>query len=183
MRSDLGGCRLSETRLTPLSAIPVRLNASPRCAILTIGPELPAIEQMITNRGLRHLALRVADLDRAREFYSRVFGMKLVWQPDPDNAYLTSGCDNLALHRSATSHTNPRTAIDALDHLGFVVATIAEVEAGYQWAQASHLDLAHPLKHHRDGSVSFYLRDPDGNLVQVLYEPAISPISLVSGRA
>jgi hypothetical protein len=34
------------------------------------------------------------------------------------------------------------------------------------------------LKHHRDGSVSFYLRDPDGNIVQVLYESAISPLPL-----
>ena len=46
---------------------------------------------------MRHLALRVSDVARAAEFYSRVFGMRLVWQPDPDNAYLSSGCDNLAL--------------------------------------------------------------------------------------
>ncbi|MGH8338057.1 MAG: VOC family protein [Gammaproteobacteria bacterium] len=135
---------------------------------------------MITNRGLRHLALRVADVDRAREFYSRVFGMKVVWQPDPDNAYLTSGCDNLALHRSAAIRSNggARSETDTMDHLGFVVPTIAEVEAGYQWALANHLDFVHPLRHHRDGSVSFYLRDLDGNVVQVLYEPAISPIKL-----
>ena len=56
---------------------------------------------MITNRGMRHLALRVNDVARAAEFYARVFGMRLVWQPDPDNAYLSSGCDNLALHRDA----------------------------------------------------------------------------------
>jgi len=30
-----------------------------------------------------------------------------------------------------------------------------------------------PLKLHRDGSYSFYLADPDGNTVQVLYEPNI----------
>ena len=106
--------------------------------------------------------------------------MKVVWQPDPDNAYLTSGCDNLALHRSATRSPNADapSASDALDHLGFIVATIVEVEAGYQWAQADHLDIVHPLQHHRDGSVSFYLSDPDGNIVQVLYEPAISRIKL-----
>lgn len=128
---------------------------------------------MITNRGLRHLALRVADVDRAREFYGSVFGMTVVWQPDPDNAYLSSGCDNLALHRAPAVHRDT----EALDHLGFIVATIAEIEAGYAWAQDNHLEIVHPLKHHRDRSVSFYLRDPDGNVVQVLYEPAISPMS------
>ena len=126
---------------------------------------------MIKHRGLRHLALKVADVDRAVEYYARVFGMRIVWQPDPDNAYLSSGCDNLALHRE--SH---RGASDtALDHLGFIVPTIAEVEAAWAWAQAEHLDVAHPFKHHRDGSASFYLRDPDGNVIQVLYEPTISP--------
>ena len=133
---------------------------------------------MITNRGLRHLALRVTDLDRAREFYGRVFGMTVVWQPDPDNAYLSSGCDNLALHRATTVSTDTQ----ALDHLGFIVATITEVEAGYRWAQDNHLEIVHPLKHHRDGSVSFYLRDPDSNVVQVLYEPAISPMSFSAAK-
>jgi catechol 2,3-dioxygenase-like lactoylglutathione lyase family enzyme len=45
---------------------------------------------------------------------------------------------------------------------------------------ANGLDLVKPLAHHRDGAVSFYLRDPDGNVIQVLYEPAISPINFVA---
>ena len=126
---------------------------------------------MITTRGLRHLALRVADVDRATEFYCRVFGMKVVWQPDPDNAYLTSGCDNLALHRGDAGDRDAQS----MDHLGFIVPTIAEVETGYVWALANAIEIVTPLKHHRDGSVSFYIRDPDGNVVQLLYEPAISP--------
>jgi catechol 2,3-dioxygenase-like lactoylglutathione lyase family enzyme len=119
---------------------------------------------------MRHLALKVADIARARAFYERVFGMKLVWQPDPDNVYLSSGCDNLALHRSEGGDP----AAQRLDHLGFIVPGIAEVESAWRWAQEQRLDIAHPLKHHRDGSVSFYIRDPDGNVVQVLYEPSIS---------
>ena len=133
---------------------------------------------MIKNRGMRHLALKVSDVDRAKAFYVRVFGMKLVWQPDPDNAYLSSGCDNLALHRGDSE----KTAGDAqrLDHLGFIVPTIADVEAGYAWAQSSGVEIVHELKHHRDGSVSFYIRDPDGNVIQALYEPTISPQSFSS---
>jgi catechol 2,3-dioxygenase-like lactoylglutathione lyase family enzyme len=129
---------------------------------------------MINHRGLRHLALRVADVDRACEFYRRVFGMKIVWQPDPGNAYLSSGCDNLALHRGDAGTPGAQ----ALDHLGFIVASIADAEAGYRWAQEHQIEIVHPLKHHRDGSVSFYLRDPDSNIIQVLYEPGISGITL-----
>jgi catechol 2,3-dioxygenase-like lactoylglutathione lyase family enzyme len=121
---------------------------------------------------MRHVALKVSDLERAKDFYVRVFGMKVVWQPDPENAYLSSGSDNLALHRAATAANEPGQRID---HLGFIVATIEDVEAAYEWAKGAGLEIVHELKHHRDGSVSFYIRDPDGNLIQALYEPTISP--------
>ena len=133
---------------------------------------------MITNRGMRHLALRVSDVARAAEFYARVFGMRLVWQPDPDNTYLSSGCDNLALHRGAPGDPNA----GALDHLGFVVPSISELEAGWQWAQAEQLDIVHPLCHHRDGSASFYIRDPERNVIQLLFEPNISPLDINSRK-
>ena len=127
---------------------------------------------MIKHRGLRHLALTVSDVERAKSFYMRVFGMKPVWEPDADNSYLSSGCDNLALHRGKPGDRSAQS----LDHLGFVVATIDDLEAGWEWAQANGIEIVHELRKHRDGSSSFYIRDPDGNLVQVLYEPAISPL-------
>ena len=34
--------------------------------------------------------------------------------------------------------------------------------------------IAKAPKQHRDGSYSFYFSDPDGNLIQALYEPTIS---------
>jgi catechol 2,3-dioxygenase-like lactoylglutathione lyase family enzyme len=134
---------------------------------------------LIKNRGMRHLALKVADVERAKLFYIHVFGMKLVWEPDPDNAYLSSGCDNLALHRADASAGPPAPAeAQHLDHLGFIVPTVEDVEAGYVWARGAGIDIVHPLKRHRDGSVSFYIRDPDGNVIQALYEPTISPQSI-----
>jgi catechol 2,3-dioxygenase-like lactoylglutathione lyase family enzyme len=58
------------------------------------------------------------------------------------------------------------------------VPTVAEVESGYEWARRNGVDIVNPLRRHRDGSVSFYIRDPDGNVIQVLYEPSISPFYL-----
>mgnify|MGYP003333288095 CR=1 FL=1 len=73
----------------------------------------------IPNSGLRHVALNVANVDVSVEFYTGVFNMRVVWQPDPENAYLSSGCDNLALHRHAQAPTQDR---QRLDHIGFVVS-------------------------------------------------------------
>jgi hypothetical protein len=39
------------------------------------------------------------------------------------------------------------------------------------------------LRRHRDGSVSFYIRDPDGNVIQLLFQPDISPLEISSPKA
>lgn len=121
----------------------------------------------IASRGLAHLALVVKDLERMRAFYEDVFGMRVVWQPDADNVYLSSGRDNLALHRTADGPPGR----GALDHLGFLVASPAAVHAAEDALAARGVALLRPARTHRDGSCSLYLEDPDGNVVQVLYTP------------
>ena len=117
-------------------------------------------------RGLRHLALKVRDVRLATRFYCDTFGMRVVWEPDPDNVYLSSGSDNLALHRDAAAGPG-----GSLDHLGFLMGSADDVFAAAEALRARGVPLAHEPRTHRDGSVSCYLRDPDGNLVQVLWLP------------
>ena len=50
-------------------------------------------------KGLWHVALKVTDLKRSQAFYEGLFDMRVVWAPDADNVYLSSGRDNLALHQ------------------------------------------------------------------------------------
>jgi catechol 2,3-dioxygenase-like lactoylglutathione lyase family enzyme len=131
-------------------------------------------------RGLRHLALKVTDLARSRKFYEELFGMKVVWEPDPENVYLSSGADNLALHQiPASDLARYRSAQDQLlDHLGIVMDSTASVDRLLKQAERFGATIVKPAKQHRDGSYSFYMTDPDGNVVQVLYEPAISTLKL-----
>ena len=51
---------------------------------------------------MRHIALRVKDIKRSKHFYQEILGMEVVWEPDPQNVYLSSGVDNLALHQSSS---------------------------------------------------------------------------------
>lgn len=125
----------------------------------------------ISTLGLRHLALNVADVARAIEFYVSVFGMRVVWQPDPENAYLSSGCDNLALHQAASSVS---ASGQRLDHLGFLVTTPEDVDRAAAILAARQIPLRTPPRTHRDGSRSLYVTDPDGNVIQILYEPTLS---------
>jgi catechol 2,3-dioxygenase-like lactoylglutathione lyase family enzyme len=123
----------------------------------------------IAVRGLRHLALRVHDLERSLAFYRDVFGLRVVWRPDERNVYLSSGDDNLALHEDAARGA-PSPA-EALDHLGFLVDSPEAVDAAAAHLVARGVSLVQPPKRHRDGSYSCYCADPDGNVVQLLCVP------------
>jgi len=122
--------------------------------------------------GLRHVALNVRDVQRSVAFYSDVLGMQVEWEPDPDNVYLTSGSDNLAIHRLPEG-AEPG-AVQSVHHIGFIVAKIDDVDAVAARVEGRGIEFVYPLKTHRDGARSFYFRDPDGLLIQVLYHPPIS---------
>lgn len=122
--------------------------------------------------GLRHLALNVRDPQASKRFYGDCFGMDVVWEPDPDNVYLSSGWDNLALHRV------PEAPAGALDHLGFIVDSKEEVDRLAELFRTKGVTIAAEPRDHRDGSRSFYCLDPDGLRVQVLFEPTLSRQSL-----
>src|SRR5688500_10183101 len=67
--------------------------------------------------GIRHVALKVKDLEAQEKFYTRVLGYEVEWRPDADNVYLTLGnADNLALHREKT--LVPK--VGPLDHFGIM---------------------------------------------------------------
>ena len=123
--------------------------------------------------GMRHIALNVKDVERSKAFYQDVLGMEVVWQPDPQNAYLSSGLDNLALHETPDGRA-PGAATSSLDHLGFIVSDIDRVQELEAEFRAKQVTIIKPFKRHRDGSASFYCADPDGVVVQMLYEPTLS---------
>jgi catechol 2,3-dioxygenase-like lactoylglutathione lyase family enzyme len=129
---------------------------------------------MSTWLGLRHIALNVRDVATSATFYQNILGMKLEWQPDPDNAYLTSGGDNLALHRSESLASDAPPSVQKLDHLGFVVRHPENVDEWATRIREHGISLEREPKTHRDGARSFYFRDPDQNLIQIIYHPPIS---------
>lgn len=134
------------------------------------------------HRGLRHVALRVTNLARSRAFYEQLLGMKVVWEPDSDNVYFSSGSDNFALHQIPASELAAYQPVTGqlLDHIGVILESPEVVDRMYREIEPRLLELggkvAKPPKQHRDGSYSFYFSDPDGNAIQALYEPSISKL-------
>jgi catechol 2,3-dioxygenase-like lactoylglutathione lyase family enzyme len=121
---------------------------------------------MLPTLGMRHVALHVPDPQKSKEFYVRVMHMKVEWEPDPENIYLTSGgLDNLALHQGPLS---------TLDHIGFFVPTVDDVARWYDWVKSQNVKILKEPKTHRDGARTFYFADPDGIVIQILFHEPIS---------
>jgi catechol 2,3-dioxygenase-like lactoylglutathione lyase family enzyme len=131
------------------------------------------------HRGLRHLALNARHLDAMKQFYVDILGFEVEWEPDRDNVYLSSGIDNLALHRSTSITPDRLTAEDravdsVLDHLGLIVGKADDVDSWAVFLESRGVTLDAKPRTHRDGARSCYFRDPDGNRVQIIHHPPIS---------
>ncbi len=111
---------------------------------------------------LGHVAIRVQDVDRAKSFYMSL-GMRLVWD-DPDWCYLEagSGNDGLALLGPGYKAAGP--------HFAFHFVEQSEVEQAHRRLMESGVEVS-TLHSHRDGTASFYLKDSEGNWLEMLYHP------------
>jgi catechol 2,3-dioxygenase-like lactoylglutathione lyase family enzyme len=126
--------------------------------------------------GLRHLALNVADLEAMKRFYVDLLGFAVEWEPDADNVYLSSGPDNLALHRASSAAPRSRVSGEALDHFGIIVRDAVDVDRWAAFLERRGVTIEARPRTHRDGARSCYFRDPDGNSVQIIHHPPISTI-------
>ena len=133
--------------------------------------------------GIRHVALKVKDLESEEKFYTEVLGFIVEWRPDKDNVYLRSHGDNLALHREparsqtapgTVSSRSPRRADSVLDHFGIILKKPEDVDAWAAHLKSHGTSLAKEPKTHRDGARSFYTRDPEGIVIQFIFHPPIS---------
>ena len=111
---------------------------------------------------LGHVAIRVEDVDRAKEFYISL-GMKLVWD-DVDWCYLEVGetRDGLALLGPSYKAAGP--------HFAFHFTNRDEIESIHDSLKKQGIKVG-ALHDHRDGTSSFYLKDTEGNWLEMLYHP------------
>jgi catechol 2,3-dioxygenase-like lactoylglutathione lyase family enzyme len=112
---------------------------------------------------LGHVALRVQDMERAKAFYTAL-GLRLTWEA-PDWCYLQwphSG-EGIALLSPAYTAAGPHFAFHFQDRAAVDQARETLVARGHSCG---------PVHDHRDGTASFYMQDPEGNWLELLYEPA-----------
>jgi catechol 2,3-dioxygenase-like lactoylglutathione lyase family enzyme len=130
--------------------------------------EAPRPLATVTITRLDHLVLTVADVGRSIEFYARVLGMRPIEFGDGRRA-LTFGDSKINLHRAGAEHP-PHAAqpTPGSGDLCFVTASTADQVLRHLAACGVTIEEG-PVR--RTGALgpmlSCYLRDPDGNLVEI----------------
>jgi len=122
-----------------------------------------------------HLSLRVSDLDASEKFYIEILGMRPVWRSEGEIAFLECGNDDLALiqipKEEVQAFRQRAQSSQSLHHFGFRIRSKDRVDQLAKEMKARGIVIDDGPRDHRDGSRSFYFRDPDGNHVQILWDP------------
>jgi catechol 2,3-dioxygenase-like lactoylglutathione lyase family enzyme len=123
---------------------------------------------MISIDRVDHLVLTVADVDRAAEFYEQILGMTPVVFPD-DRRAVRFGQQTIKLHAASelveptATHPVPGSA-----NLCFVTANAISEVQDHLRANDVRIEEGPVSRTGALGSItSLYLRDPDGNLIEV----------------
>lgn len=122
-----------------------------------------------------HLALRVSDLSASEKFYTKILGMRPVWRREGEIAFVECGNDDLALIQipkdEADDFWHCPQIVQSLHHFGFRVRTKEKIDQLAQEVRDHGIVIDDGPRDHRDGSRSFYFKDPDGNYIQILWDP------------
>ena len=110
-----------------------------------------------------HVAIQVADIEQSVKFYRDVLGLKPGWKLEEDWTILTCGKDDLALIKKGPDVHHP-------PHFGLRVGSAEAVDRSYEELK-DKVKITQGVRSHRDKSRSFYFEDPDGNQVEVIFDP------------
>ena len=128
----------------------------------------PSVKKPGKTDGLRHVALFVHEYEASESFFTELLGMEVEWRPDEDNVYLSTGNDNLALHRSSIQTSGK------LDHVGFFINEVEKIDDWFEFLSSSGVRMLTKPRTHRDGARSFYCLDPSDIRIQIIFHPPIA---------
>jgi catechol 2,3-dioxygenase-like lactoylglutathione lyase family enzyme len=123
---------------------------------------------MLKLEGLDHLVLTVADLGRTIDFYTRVLGMREVTFSEGRKA-LAFGRQKLNLHVAGREFApRAKTPVPGSADLCFIATTpLSAAMAHVRDCGVAIEEGPVPRTGAQGAMTSFYLRDPDGNLIEV----------------
>ena len=131
---------------------------------------------------LGHAHLKVRDLDRAIDFYTRFLGLNVIERINNQYAFLSGGemHHEVALQNVGPHAPTPPSHGTGLYHIAFEVADREEFAKAYLALTEAGVDLAavdHLI------SWAIYFCDPDGNGLEIYWDTRYEPGGQVMWRA
>jgi catechol 2,3-dioxygenase-like lactoylglutathione lyase family enzyme len=135
----------------------------------------------VTIIGLDHLVLTVADLDRTTDFYQRVLGMRPATFGTGRRA-LEFGTSKINLHQAGQEITpHAGRPLPGSADLCLITTTPPEQVLAHLGAQGVRAEIGPVPRTGAQGPItSIYIRDPDGNLIEIASYPADAPAGQAS---
>jgi catechol 2,3-dioxygenase-like lactoylglutathione lyase family enzyme len=138
----------------------------------------PRSESMIKLQRLGHVLMAVRDLERSKKFYIDLLGFKLLEQdPEHGGVFLAIGGhgNTLDLFPSTAPDAGPPSASDGrsmpglgVKHIAFAVEGEDDLRAAYHALTEAGVMIQRALDH--ESQKSIYFHDPDGNLLEIVWE-------------
>ena len=121
---------------------------------------------MVPLRGIDHIVLNVADVERSVQWYAEHFGL----QPERLDEWRRGEVPFVSLRIDASTlidlFAQPRTGVNA-DHISLVVDPSVDLEAV---AASGRFEVVHEpfvIWGARGHGLGMYVRDPDGNVIEL----------------
>jgi catechol 2,3-dioxygenase-like lactoylglutathione lyase family enzyme len=122
---------------------------------------------MVKTKGLYHLHLHVADLERSLRFYQQAFGMKELFRDGPSMVFLqTPGSSDLLTLNADPDEARKAGQPAGIDHFGFELAPGESLDAAIAAVEKAGGKLIR-----RNGPDEWrqyaYFHDPDGYTIEL----------------
>ena len=121
--------------------------------------------------GIGHVAIKVADINRALRFYADAFGFNELMRLERDDGSLwlvylrITDTQFLEVFPEARGPQAPDEDANGLNHICLEVDDIEAVIAGIE---AAGVELFRPLTTGADGNRQAWVKDPDGNRIELM---------------
>ncbi|WP_435017113.1 VOC family protein [Tundrisphaera sp. TA3] len=135
------------------------------------GKEEPAIRGIDPGARIGHVHLKVADLERSLGFYCGVLGFELIQRIGHEAAFVSAGGyhHHIGLNTwESAGGPPPARGTTGLYHLAIVYPTRIALADAYRRVVSAQIPLEGASDH--GVSESLYLRDPDGNGVELYWD-------------